>query len=410
MKAGTIEELESGRFGVRLPRALDNRRKRMGTYDTYQDAESIVNGTLALAHEQVIALPGGKAFRSFLRDFLDRRELNGIRNIDRDRRVAKAHLETAGFADLPLKAISRVQVKDWLDRLQRKLSKRTGKKLAAQTIRNTLNLLRVCFQEAMDRGLMEHNLARDLRLNRSTTATIEEPWKYLEPKEQVAFIPAIPSDGSPFDERRYYTFALGSGPRPGEQRALLVDDIHIDDGGDSYFTVRFGSPGKPTKTGKTRRVPLFGMALEAARAQADALKGKRNPKRIFWPTPTWNFRPEGAPPDWKEWLKAAGIDPAFRQYDLRHTCASSLVAGWWGRRWSLEEIKEVLGHSDIKMTQRYAHLGDTALRAATRETNAAYFGPRLAQNVSQVVEIAEDDKAFVNRRSSVQVRELAPAF
>jgi len=204
------------------------------------------------------------------------------------------------------------------------------------------------------------------------------PWTYLEPGEQTAFLAAMPAD-----ERRYYAFALGTG-------------------------VRHGNPGKPTKTGKTRRVPLFGMAVEAARAQVAFLKGKTNPKRVFWPTLTGNHRAEGSPEGWADWLKAAGIKRPVRVYDLRHTCASSLVAGWWGRRWSIEEVKEVLGHSDIKMTQRYVHLGDTALRAATRETNAAYFGPRPVQNEAQIVDIAGDLAAFVNRRSRVQVSELAP--
>jgi integrase len=402
MKAGTIEETKSGRFSVRLPRALDKNRRRLGTYDTRDEAQSIVNGTLALAQKHHITIPGGETLRSFLADFLNRRELNGVRNIDRDRRTAKSHLETAEFVDAPLTSIRRVQVADWLDRLQRKPSKRTGEKLKAQTVRNTLNLLRVCFQEAMDRGLIEQNPARDLRLNRSTNAVTEEPWTYLEPEEQKAFLGAMPAD-----EGRYYAFALGTGLRPGEQRALQLSDVRLD-GEDAYVLVRQGNPGKPTKTGKTRRVPLFGMALEAAHVQVAFLKGKANPKRIFWPTPTGNHRPEGSPDGWADWLRAAGIKRPVRVYDLRHSCASSLVAGWWGRRWFIEEVKEVLGHSDIKMTQRYAHLGDTALRAATRETNEAYFGPQLAQKEAQPPEMSGKVTVFVNRRSRVRLSQLAP--
>jgi integrase len=60
-----------------------------------------------------------------------------------------------------------------------------------------------------------------------------------------------------------------------------------------------------------------------------------------------------------------------RIYDLRHTCASSLAAGWCGRRWSLHEIKEALGHSSIVITMRYAHLGERAMRAAADEMDAA---------------------------------------
>ena len=51
-----------------------------------------------------------------------------------------------------------------------------------------------------------------------------------------------------------------------------------------------------------------------------------------------------------------GITRKVRFHDLRHTCASHLVMGTWGRRWSIEEVSKFLGHSDIQVTQRYAHL------------------------------------------------------
>ena len=84
---------------------------------------------------------------------------------------------------------------------------------------------------------------------------------------------------------------------------------------------------------------------------------------------------------------------------------------WWGRRWTLEEVKEVLGHTDIKTTQRYAHLGETAIRDAVRETQLALTGPELVQNDqnrAQAHEIAGSVLAFVNRRSRVQVSKSAP--
>jgi len=56
----------------------------------------------------------------------------------------------------------------------------------------------------------------------------------------------------------------------------------------------------------------------------------------------------------KEWIKAlkrAEITD-FRFHDLRHTCASYLAQNCA----SLLEIVDVLGHKQIQMTKRYAHL------------------------------------------------------
>ncbi|MBT6066375.1 MAG: tyrosine-type recombinase/integrase, partial [Proteobacteria bacterium] len=60
-------------------------------------------------------------------------------------------------------------------------------------------------------------------------------------------------------------------------------------------------------------------------------------------------------------------------HTLRHTCASWMVME--GR--SLMEVRDILGHSTVKMTERYAHLAPERLREAVSvlETGRTFAVP-----------------------------------
>jgi integrase len=62
--------------------------------------------------------------------------------------------------------------------------------------------------------------------------------------------------------------------------------------------------------------------------------------------------------------------PHIRFHELRHSCASMLIA----MGWSLKDVQEWLGHSDVKMTANiYAHL-DTARKTNIAESLSGRFG------------------------------------
>lgn len=63
---------------------------------------------------------------------------------------------------------------------------------------------------------------------------------------------------------------------------------------------------------------------------------------------------------WTRIKERAGLPPDLRIHDLRHTYASLLVSK--GR--SLYEVGQLLGHSQVTMTARYAHLAPASLREA----------------------------------------------
>jgi integrase len=85
-----------------------------------------------------------------------------------------------------------------------------------------------------------------------------------------------------------------------------------------------------------------------------------------------NGRPIGAHADWDEWkalLKAAGIRDA-RVHDARHTAATLLLAQGVDQR----VVMEILGHSQISMTAKYAHVLPEVMTNAADRIGQALWG------------------------------------
>lgn len=116
-----------------------------------------------------------------------------------------------------------------------------------------------------------------------------------------------------------------------------------------------------TKAGKARIVPLS----DTATALLTKLrKKKRSPYAFANPITLKPYK--SIYYSWHTARKEAGLDDV-RIHDLRHSFASFLVNA--GR--SLYEVQTLLGHTQIKTTQRYAHLSTTSLRAASNEVSLA---------------------------------------
>ena len=138
--------------------------------------------------------------------------------------------------------------------------------------------------------------------------------------------------------------ALGTGMRWGELTRLQSTDIR-----DGIVTVH------KTKSGKVRRIPLSPDLIEEVRTRVGRLVAFSSPGQF-------NTRVRILSQVWR-----------FHMHQLRHTFACR----WIERGGSLAALQQLLGHSSIVTTQRYARLLDEAVFAEARRLSG--------QNVAGVV-------------------------
>ena len=160
--------------------------------------------------------------------------------------------------------------------------------------------------------------------------------RFLTPEEEVAIM-----DNLPDHYRAFTQFLLYTGCRVSEALRLQWQDVQ---GGKATFW--------ETKNGKSRSVPLV------SRAQA-ALQYTRGQG---WIRPFARINYDTFHMAWQRAKTKAGLghDPQVVPHVLRHTCASRLVQN----KVDIYRVKEWLGHSNINVTLRYAHLDEDALKEA----------------------------------------------
>jgi len=166
--------------------------------------------------------------------------------------------------------------------------------------------------------------------------------------------------------------AVGTGMRYSEIMTLRWRNVLFE--GDTTALVLL----EQTKNSEPRGVPLAGKAFETVRALRDAHKkanhGKVNTAALLFPSTRTKDRPVQMRKSWETALERAGIEH-FRFHDLRHTTASYLAM----EGATAPEIAEVLGHKDLQMVKRYAHLSKAHISKVLEKMLQSRLGAAPAQ-------------------------------
>jgi len=137
--------------------------------------------------------------------------------------------------------------------------------------------------------------------------------------------------------------SLHTGMRRGNLFSLLWGDVDFES---NTIMLR----AAVSKAGKTLRIPLNSLAVKLLTSWKAQSANTASDAYVF-PSPVSGAMLNNVKKAWAGVLKAAQIEN-FRWHDMRHNFASQLVM----KGVDLNTVRELLGHADMEMTMRYAHL------------------------------------------------------
>ncbi len=241
------------------------------------------------------------------------------------------------FGSRPLDRIAPAQVRKWFD---------AGSGTAPGGANRRLALLRQIMNFAIVRGYVGKNPTQGIRPNRRPKLT-----RFLSREEidHLHLVLDAQTENGNRQQAEIVRLLLLTGCRKSEILGLRWSEVRAE-----------GLVLVDSKTGP-RRVPLNSQA----RAVLDRQPRTESP--FVFPSPLDPSRPRSRELSiWNRVRKEAGIEDV-RLHDLRHTHASHAVMNGV----PVPVVSRILGHSNVRMTLRYAHLGDREIEAEAERIGVA---------------------------------------
>ena len=230
----------------------------------------------------------------------------------------------------------------------KKYQSNLAKTVSNATSNRYLFILKQIFGFATDQGLIHENPTSGINY---LSEKMHERNSYLLPPILSKMI-----DLSQGTRAKYYLPALiflGAEHGASRQEALSLEWDHINFEYDGIGLIRFFR----TKNGKERTDFLMPRTKQALLDWKAHLEFMRHRKKLQPVECRFVFcRLNGEPikrfdSAWRQICKLADLAD-FHYHDLRHTyCSNLLLAGA-----NLKDVKDMIGHSDLSMTDRYSHL------------------------------------------------------
>lgn len=322
----------------------DNGRRIKKIIGTRKDAEHSLSLLKAdsLRGELSLIKKSDMGFRELAEKYLEYGETNGKKSLVRDGCSVKALL--GSFEYFKISQISPLHIENYKKR-------RLEEKRKPATVNRELSCLKHMFALARKWKIARENPASEVKLLKEEECKM----RVLEKVEAELLIDAAAEYLKPI-----LITALSTALRRGELLKLTWNDVDF---------VNCSIRVRNTKSGKDRVVPMNSLVAETLKEQDMSdefvFPSKEKRERFF----------ESVSRDLRATCGRVGIGN-FRFHDLRHTAASWMVVDGGI---DLVTVKEILGHSEIKMTMVYCHASRESKRKAVEVLGKLLSTPAMVR-------------------------------
>jgi integrase len=323
-------------FGYDL--TVNGNRERKVSSDWHTEADA-----LAALNHRMQAIQSGDVTRrpeisldALTARYLQYKTDQGKRSVKDDTRILRHRLLPYFGPTLPLRHLTE-------ERIAQYEAQRIGE-VSPYTVCNELSVLRHALHLARKWGYLERVPAMDL------PKKPEGRKRYLSEEELGRLLEACATSRNA-SLLAVVVLAVNTGMRKREILTMTWEHVNMT----SDYGLNARMELHQTKNGKPRGIPLNRVCVEVLTGLEPLPEQRVGP--IF------KTRDGMAGGQMRTAFESACTRAGILQcrfHDLRHTAASHMVM----RGRSLQEVKEVLGHGDFRMTLRYAHLSPKHLRSA----------------------------------------------
>jgi len=341
-RLGLVQEFENPE-ATRI--AAGKEWDRIRNRDADPQAEKLA--AIAQRRQQAVA----HTLRSFIDGvYRDYAELHQRGGKDAVKRLKSAF---ADLMDKKLNALTANHLIAWRDTLRKK-----GR--TPQTVNRYMDDMRSCLNHALETGeIAGHPFADIPRKRRRLKAEDDKRVRYLGQRDDHEDIQD--DNGNKLGERARLLAALDRPENPKYLKPLALLALHTGMRRGELFKLKWSDidfkqrhirlPAVNTKSNKSRYAYLNDVSEALLRDWKKAQGKVTNIDGLVFPNPHTGKPLTTIKKAWKTLVNAAQIEN-FRFHDCRHDFASQLVT----KGVPLYTVAELLGHSGVEITTRYAHL------------------------------------------------------